>query len=265
MRLRILPQSNALAGLRRAAALLAASLALAACGAGHDADCLKSNGPVTTQRRAITRGLTDVVLFDNVDVTIVPDTATYAEVRAGENVLDDIVFEYQGPHRLLIRNTSRCNWVRSYNTPREVRLHLPSLRNIEQRGYGLVTTDGLLRQDTLFVHSSSTGDINLEVSSVYLFIDVYDAGDMTLRGTAEEFSPQPGQQRLSLRQRPPHALLLLSHLPHLGGQCPCAGEPEHRRHPRRHGHVLLRRYAHAHCGAGQESGESGAGVRGRGE
>ena len=63
MRLRILPQSNALAGLRRAAALLAAGLALAACGKGHDADCLKSNGPVTTQRRAVARGLTDVVLL----------------------------------------------------------------------------------------------------------------------------------------------------------------------------------------------------------
>ena len=191
MRLRILPQSNALAGLRWLAPV-AAGLALAACGAGHDADCLKSNGPVTTQRRALTRGLTDIVLYDNVDVTIVPDTATYAEVRAGKNVIDDITFEYQGPKRLLIRSTSRCNWVRSYDTPREVRLHLPYLKDIEQHGYGLVTTDGLLRQDTLFVHSSSTGGINLEVSSVYLFIDIYDAGDMTLRGTAEDFHPNLG-------------------------------------------------------------------------
>lgn len=192
MRLRILLQSNALAGLRRAAALLAGSLMLAACGAGHDTDCLKSNGPVTTQRRALARGLTDVVLYDNVDVTIVPDTATYAEVRAGKNVVDDITFEYQGPKRLLIRNTSRCNWVRSYDTPREVRLHLPYLKDIEQRGYGLATTAGPFRQDTLFVHSSSTGDINLEVNCVYLFIDIYDAGDLTLRGTAEEFHPNLG-------------------------------------------------------------------------
>ncbi len=192
MRLHNLLQSNALAGLRRAAALLAGGLALAACGAGHDTDCLKSNGSVTTQRRPITRGLTDMVLYNNVDVTIVPDTATYAEVRAGENVIDDITFEYQGPKRLLIRNTSRCNWVRSYDTPREVRLHLPYLKDVEQRGYGLVTTDGPFRQDTLFVHSSGTGDINLNVNCVYLFIDIYDAGDMTLQGTAEDFHPNLG-------------------------------------------------------------------------
>ena len=192
----MLPQSNALAGLRRAVArrlpLLAGGLTLAACGAGHEADCLKSNGPVTTQRRAVARGLTNVALFDNVDLTIVPDTATYAEVRAGENVINDITFEYQGPRRLLIRNTSRCNWVRSYNTPREVRLHLPYLKDLEQRGHGQLTNEGLFRQDTLFVHSSSTGDISLNVSCWFLFIDLYDAGDMTLRGTAEEFNTYLG-------------------------------------------------------------------------
>jgi len=189
MQLRIQLQSKVLAGLRGAAVVLAGGLALAGCGAGHDADCLKSNGPVVTQRRAIDRRLTDVVCYDNVDVTIVPDTANYAEVRAGENVIDDIVFTPQGAHRLLITNTSRCNWVRSYNTPREVRLHVRYLKDVEQRGYGLITTEGQFKQDTLFVHSSSTGDINLNVDCGYLFIDIYDAGDMTLRGQATEFHP----------------------------------------------------------------------------
>lgn len=189
MRVRIVLQSNAVARWRRAALLLAGGLGLASCGAGHETDCLKSNGPVTTQRRALDRRLTDVVCYDNVDVTIVPDTATYAEVRAGENVIGDIVFTQQGAHRLLITNTSRCNWARSYGTPREVRLHLPRLHNVEQRGYGLLTSAGLLKLDTLFVHSSSTGDVNLEVDCAYLFVDLYDAGDMTLRGQADDFHP----------------------------------------------------------------------------
>ena len=185
-------QSNALAGLRWATLLLPLSLALVSCGAGHDTDCLKSNGTVITQRRALSRRITNVALYDNVDVTIVPDTATYAEVRAGKNVIDDITFTYQGDQRLVIRNTSTCNWVRSYNTPREVRLHVAYLKDVEQRGYGLLTTEGQFKQDTLFVHSSSTGDINLNVNCVYLFIDVYDAGDMTLHGQATEFHPNLG-------------------------------------------------------------------------
>ena len=180
-----------LVGAARAGGWLAL-LALAGCGSGHDTDCLKSNGAVVVQRRELPATLSAISLFDNVDVTIVPDTVNYAEVRAGENVLDDITFTLQGPTQLVIRNTSRCNWVRSYNTPREVRLHVRRLRDIEQRGYGLLTTASQFRQDTLFVHNYSTGDVNMDVRCQYLFADVYDAGDVTLRGTAREFHPNLG-------------------------------------------------------------------------
>ena len=181
--------------LARATGQLAAGLALlatAGCGSGHDADCLKSNGPVTVQRRELPATLSFLVLFDNVDVTIVPDTAIYAEVRAGKNVIDDITFTQHGPNQLVIRNTSRCNWVRSYDTPREVRLHVRRLHDIEQRGYGLLSTASTFRQDTLFVHNYSTGDVNMDVHCQYLFADVYDAGDVTLRGTTTEFHPNLG-------------------------------------------------------------------------
>jgi hypothetical protein len=189
-------QSNALAGLRRALGWLTGCLALAGCQKGHDTDCLKSNGPVTVQRRAVDRRLRNVVVYNNVDVTIVPDTATFAEVRAGENMLDNITFATPGgPQQLIIDNTSRCNWVRSYDTPREVRLHVaPSITrfSIEQRGYGLITTEGQWAQDTLLLSIVSAGDINMDVRSRYLYTDHYDAGDMTLRGTAEEFHPNMG-------------------------------------------------------------------------
>ena len=48
-------QSNALTGLRRGVLLLAGTIGLGACGAGHETDCLKSNSAVTTQRRAVDR------------------------------------------------------------------------------------------------------------------------------------------------------------------------------------------------------------------
>ncbi|QKG52058.1 GIN domain-containing protein [Hymenobacter sp. BRD67] len=189
-------QSNALAALRPAAAVLAAGLALAACGPDHSTDCLKSNGTVITQRRALDRRLSTVTVYDNVDLTIVPDTATYAEVRAGEHIIDDITFSTPlGPQKLIIANTSRCNWVRSYDTPRQVRLHVAANHGhfiIEQYGYGLINNEGQWAQDTLFLRLWSTGDINMNVRSTYLYTDIYDAGDMTLSGTAEDFHPNLG-------------------------------------------------------------------------
>jgi hypothetical protein len=196
MQLRMLLQSNALAGLRRVAAPLAAGLLLAACGRGHDTDCLKSNGEVVTERRAVDRRLRTVAVYNNVDLTIVPDTVTYAEVRAGEHVIQDIEFSTpSGPQQLVIKNTSRCNWVRSYNTPREVRLHVARRQtsfDIEQYGYGRVSNEGQWAQDTLYLRLWSTGDVTMNVRSTYLYLDSYDAGDITLRGTAEDFHPNFG-------------------------------------------------------------------------
>lgn len=189
----MLLQSNALAGLRGLAALLAGGLALAACAADHDADCLKGNGPVVTEHRAVDRRLRTVTVYDNVDLVIVPDTATFAEVRAGEHMQRYLEFSTpSGPQQLVIRNTSRCNWVRSYDTPREVRLHVANPHRrfyLNQYGYGRITTDKQWAQDTLYLLLASTGDFNLNVRANYLLADSYDAGDITLRGTAEEFHP----------------------------------------------------------------------------
>lgn len=192
----MLLQSNALAGLRRVAAPLLASPLLAACGLDHDADCLKGNGDVVTERRAVDRHLHTVVVYNNVDLTLVPDTATYAEVRAGEHVIGDIEFSTPASSRqLVIKNTSRCNWVRSYDTPREVRLHVAGYQtsfDIEQYGYGRITNVGQWAQDTLYLRLWSTGDFDLNLRSTYLYLDSYDAGDITLRGTAEDFHPNFG-------------------------------------------------------------------------
>jgi hypothetical protein len=193
MQLQMQLQSNVLAGLRGLTVLLASGLALAACGADHDTDCLKGNGPVATERRALDRRLLTVTVYDNVDLTIVPDTATYAEVRAGENMLPYIEFSTpSGPEQLVIKNSSRCNWVRSYSTPREVRLHVANPHrafHINQYGYGLISTDKQWAQDTLYMLLASTGDFNLDVRSTYLLFNSFDAGDITLRGTVEDFHP----------------------------------------------------------------------------
>lgn len=185
-------QSNVLAGLRRGALLLAGASALAACGAGHEADCLKSNGAVTTQRRAVDRRVRTVQVFDNVDLIIVPDTATYAEVRAGEHVIDGLTLTYQDPRTLLLHNTNSCNWARSYDTPYEVRLHVARLTDVRQQGYGTISTASRWAQDTLFVHLLADGDIKLDVTSQYLHTDMYELGDLTLTGTAETFQPLVG-------------------------------------------------------------------------
>ena len=169
----------------RAGLGLALAAALGACGPGHGTDCLKSTGPVVTERRAVAPGLVTVKAFDNVDLRLVQDVETYAEVRAGQNLLSDIELRRAG-NALEIVNTSACNWARSYDTPREVTLHLPRIRNVFLSGQGNVGTVGQFAQDTLFCHLVGAGDLDLNLQARYLNVDQYELGDMTLRGSADE-------------------------------------------------------------------------------
>jgi hypothetical protein len=157
---------------------------LSTCGPGHGTDCLKSTGTIVTQRRDVDAGLVTVTAFDNVDLRLVQDTQTYAEVRAGENLISDIVLTRKG-NALEINNTSTCNWARSYDTPREVTLHLPRIQNVFLRGQGNTSTVGQFAQDTIFFHLIGAGDMDLNVQSKYLFLDQYELGDITVRGTTE--------------------------------------------------------------------------------
>jgi|GEM_PF-794345 len=163
--------------------LLAAGLST--CEPGHGADCLKSTGPIITQRREVAPGLVTVTAFDNVDLRLVQDARTYAEVRAGENLIEDIEFTRRG-NNLEIANTSSCNWARSYNTPREVTLHLPRITNVFLRGQGNGSTVGQFEQDTIFFHLIGAGDYDLTLKTRQLYLNQYELGDITLRGTAEE-------------------------------------------------------------------------------
>ncbi|HEX8327566.1 MAG TPA: DUF2807 domain-containing protein [Hymenobacter sp.] len=178
---------GALRCLSRVGLAVVAATGLSTCGPGHGTDCLKSTGPTVTQRQEVAAGLVTVTAFDNVDLRLVQDSQTYAEVRAGKNLISDIEFRRNGD-ALEIANTSTCNWARSYDSPCEVTLHLPHITNVFLRGQGNGSTVGQFVQDTIFFHIIGAGDYDLNVKANLLFLDQYELGDMNVRGEAEEMN-----------------------------------------------------------------------------
>lgn len=178
------PQGNALPRLLRAVfASVGALLLLAGCQKENEAGCFTSTGRIITERRELApfRVLT---AYDNVRVTLVQDVETYAEVEAGKNLQADIRLAVEG-NELTIRNTSRCNWVRRYDTPRDVTVHTPRLHDVFLRGQADIRTAGTFQTDTLFVHLVGSGDFHLSLNSRYLNMDQYELGDLYLDGQTE--------------------------------------------------------------------------------
>ncbi|WP_345233678.1 GIN domain-containing protein [Hymenobacter saemangeumensis] len=130
-------------------------------------------------------------LYNNVDLKLVQDNGYYVEVRAGEKVVDDIKLEVEGT-TLNVRNTSTYNWTRSYDTPREVTLHLPGIRSLYQRGYGTLSSAGPFAQDSTYLHLIGAGNISLDLQGAYLNADMFELGDITLRGQIEEAALRVG-------------------------------------------------------------------------
>ncbi|GAB3291192.1 head GIN domain-containing protein [Hymenobacter tenuis] len=170
--------------LRGLAAGVAVVLILSGCQKENEAGCFTSTGSIRAERRAL-QPFHTLTTYDNVTVLLVQDTETYAEVRAGQNLQEDIRLE-EADGYLTIRNTSRCNWVRRYNTPREVTLHTPRLSGMFLRGEADIRTVGTFRADTLFAHLIGSGDYHLNLASTYLGMSQYELGDIYLSGTASE-------------------------------------------------------------------------------
>lgn len=178
-------QGNAPRRLLRTAAVLGlgTSAALAGCSKDNEAGCFTSTGRIVTERRALPP-FRQLTTYDNVQVTLVQDAETYAEVKAGKNLQADIRLTVENGH-LTIRNTSRCNWMRRYDTPREVTLHVPRLHDVWLWGQADIRTQGTFRADTLFCHLTGAGSYDLTLNSSYLWLDQYELGDIRVRGRAD--------------------------------------------------------------------------------
>ncbi|MBC6611206.1 DUF2807 domain-containing protein [Hymenobacter sp. BT507] len=175
------PQVNGPTRLLRSMLAGSLLLLLAACGDGHETDCLKSTGRITTERREVP-AFEQLYIHDNVEVVLVQDSVTYAEVRTGKNLQEDIELTTAG-NQLIIRNTSRCNWTRRYDTPREITLHTPSVLDVLQFDQSSLHIPAPFRADRFFYHFLGAGEADLNLDVQYLNMDMYELGDVTLRGT----------------------------------------------------------------------------------
>src|SRR5687768_15052079 len=85
-------------------------ISLSSCSKDDWCNCLKSEGPQTTQIRDLAE-FTAVELDHNIDLVVKQDTFYKVEVTCGKNLLDGISTEVNYG-KLVLNNNNKCNWLR---------------------------------------------------------------------------------------------------------------------------------------------------------
>ena len=160
--------------------LLYPSVFLTACQKENAWDCVKSTGPIKTEIRYVDSFRT-LRIFDNVEVNVVKDSVHYVEVTAGKNLLENIQTEVKNGE-LSLRNINKCNWVRNYDKPLKIRIHVQKIRDVFHDGDATLSSENLFPADTLFLHITGAGDTDLELQTESVWLDMYELGEVRLRG-----------------------------------------------------------------------------------
>ena len=157
------------------------------CKKENACDCLKGTGDISNEERALA-SFSSVEVEDNVNVIFQEDTLQQVTVQAGANLIQNITTDIvEG--KLVIKNKNKCNFVRRYDIPINVYIHV--LRNqifsIKTMGTGLISNTNSCTNDSIDLQIESSGDIEFQMGGLCkTYTHQHGAGDLTLKGSCEQ-------------------------------------------------------------------------------
>jgi len=147
-------------------------------------DCFTSTGTIIRQARIAT-DFDTIIARENVDIILTQDTVNSIVVEAGENIIGGIKTTIND-RQLEIDNRNSCNWVRSYDKPLNVYVHVKNLRKIYYLSAGNITSTNVLTPESFMLDVwGGCGSIDLSISVIQGFIyEHLGTADITVRGGA---------------------------------------------------------------------------------
>ena len=123
------------------------------------------------------------------DILLVQDTADYALVTCGTNLMDNIRIEQSGDRVQLSQNTG-MNWARIYKRV-VIELHFKTLTAIQINKSSFIETKKTVQSPELFIKDNSPvseTDINIDCTDFHLSVERDNFGIYTVEGTAKNCS-----------------------------------------------------------------------------
>ena len=158
-----------------------ALLGLWGCNSPDAPDFLKSTGTDQTVWRHLPGPVQELVIEDDIAVSLTPDTAGPVRLTAGTNLLPKILTEYrQG--RLTVSNQNKAAWVRTYKRQPTIQIPAGQLRLLEHRGYAPLHCTDTLRPDYMALRWYGAANGQLWIRANALETDANGIGSLLLAG-----------------------------------------------------------------------------------
>ncbi len=149
-------------------------------------DCFKSTGDIAIEYRTLA-AFDTIETYDNISVFLTTDTFFEVKIEAGENLIPLIKTEVKN-NKLTIKNDNSCNWVRSFTTPVNVHISMPSPGGIINEGIGKITSLNKVKDRTLLIKMTSSGDVDLQLDIPHLLGNLSASeGNLYLTGNCNLF------------------------------------------------------------------------------
>ena len=157
-----------------------------ACKKAEDRTCFKNWGEETTRTLALP-DFNKLELYEQMEFVLIQDSTNKLVIHGGEHVVNFVKFEIDNDKKLTIRNTNKCNFLRSYKKKIRVEIHFTELINIYTEGTEPMYSKDTIYADyfTLFIRDGA-GSVNLTLKSKYINADItHGWGDYTLSGSTD--------------------------------------------------------------------------------
>ena len=175
---------TALMNMKKTVLIALGSLCFALPAAAQWGQRVKGNGVETTEKRQL--GPYDQISVSHViKATLVPGPEGELVLEGEENLLEHVVTEISG-NRLTLKAEKGYQLEPSRGSDGiRIRVPVEDLRALEVSGAAQVTGQGAFSFPQFEIGGSGAGEMDLEVSSSSLAVEVSGACEVTLRGTAE--------------------------------------------------------------------------------
>ena len=163
----------------------------AGCNTEDAPDCFKTAGSITEKEFEV-EAFDELIVYEDINLFIEQGAEYRLVVKTGKNLMNDISAEVVDG-RLILRNSSGCNFVRDYGVT-DIYVTVPNLTWLQNAGNRVIKSEGILNFPNIWLRSLNqerakgvytVGDFDLHLVSNYVRVTGDDFSNYFLRGETD--------------------------------------------------------------------------------